>query len=178
MPCSPEKNRPEKIPQRGEFYFAAIFLAATVLLLSHIGTETSWVKGTKLFAQPRFWPSVGLIAMTVFGLLFFLKSVFSKRNENNLDEIVIWLKSLEYTLWFMIYVFVVPLLGYLPSTLIFVCALTLRAGYREKSILIVSGVTGVVIVVIFKGFLSVRIPGGYLYEFFPDAIRNFMILYL
>ena len=178
MPDSSLKSRPTHGPQRGDIFFASFFLLATLLLLAQIGTETSWVKGTKFFAQPRFWPAVGLIGMTVFASLYFLRSVLSKRVANEFEEVVLWLKSLEYTLWFMAYVVIVPTLGYLISTLVFVYALSIRTGYRERSILLMSGVTAVAIVVIFKGFLSVKIPGGQLYEIFPGAIRNFMILYL
>ena len=178
MPESLLNSRPSHEPQRGDIFFASFFLLATLLLLSQIGTETSWVKGTKFFAQPRFWPVIGLIGMTVFASLYFFRSVLSKRAENEVKEVFLWLRSLEYTLWFMAYVVIVPILGYLISTLIFVYALSLRTGYRERSILLMSGVTAIAIVVIFKGFLSVKIPGGQLYEFFPSAIRNFMILYL
>ncbi len=178
MPDSPLKSRPSHSPERGDLYFAGFFLLAALILLSQIGTETSWVKGTKFFAQPRFWPAVSLIGMTVFASLYFLRSILSRRTENDLEEIVLWIKSLEYTLWFMAYVVIVPIIGYLLSTLIFVYALSLRTGYRERTILIMSGVTAVAIVVVFKGFLSVKIPGGQLYEIFPAAIRNFLILYL
>ncbi len=178
MPESSLKSRPSHNPQRGDIYFAGFFLLASLLLLSQIGTETSWVKGTKFFAQPRFWPAVSLIGMTVFASLYFFRSVLSKRTENEIEEVVLWLKSLEYTVWFMVYVVIVPVLGYLISTLVFVYALSLRTGYRERSILLMSGVSAVAIVVIFKGFLSVKIPGGQVYEIFPSAIRNFMILYL
>ncbi len=174
----PLKSRPKIDPQPGDFYFAIFILAVALLLIFQIGTETSWVKGTKFFAQPRFWPAVSLTGMTVFASLYFFRSMMSKRAGSDLQELTLWLKSLEFTLWFMAYVFVVPLLGYLISTLIFVYALALRTGYREKGILVMAGVLAVAIVVVFKGFLSVKIPGGQLYEIFPSAIRNFMILYL
>lgn len=179
MSDSPLKDRPDKIlPERGDLYFAAVFLAVAVLLLSQIGTETTWAKGTKIFAQPRFWPAVSLIGMAVFAAFYFLRSILNRRDGNVAEEIILWLKSVEYVLWFMAYVFLVPVLGYLFSTIAFFYALSLRTGYREKLIMVMAGVIAVVIVVIFKGFLSVKIPGGQLYELFPDAIRNFMILYL
>lgn len=91
---------------------------------------------------------------------------------------MLWLMSIEYAFWFLGYVVIVPLLGYLFSTIVFFYALSFRAGYRERLLLMVAGILAVVIVVIFKGLLSVKIPGGLLYEAFPDAVRNFMILYL
>ena len=36
----------------------------------------------------------------------------------------------------------------------------------------------VCIVVAFKAFLAVRIPGGAVYDIFPQAIRNFLVIYL
>ncbi len=178
MPDSLPNSLQEHSPQRGDIYFAVLFLAIAALLLAQIGTETTWVKGTKLFAQPRFWPAIGLGGMTVFASLYLLRSARSKRQGNDLGELVLWLKSLEFALWFMAYVLIVPIIGYLAGTLVFVYSLSLRTGYREKGILIMAGVIAVVIVVIFKGFLSVRIPGGHVYDFLPGAIRNFMILYL
>jgi len=35
---------------------------------------------------------------------------------------------------------------------------------------------GFCIVVIFKSFLEVKIPGGVIYEFLPNVLRNFFIL--
>jgi hypothetical protein len=32
------------------------------------------------------------------------------------------------------------------------------------------------VVVVFKSFLSVKIPGGAIYEYLPDALRSFFIL--
>jgi len=37
-------------------------------------------------------------------------------------------------------------------------------------------ITGLSIVLIFKTFLEVKIPGGAIYEFLPNTLRSFMIL--
>ena len=36
----------------------------------------------------------------------------------------------------------------------------------------------IAIVVVFKAFLAVRIPGGAVYDIFPQALRNFLVVYL
>ena len=92
-------------------------------------------------------------------------------------EIIVWLRGLEFTLWFMAYVFAVPVAGYLPTTMVFCAVLSLRAGYRSARMLSAAVALGAVIVVGFKTFLQVRIPGGALYEIFPEALRNFLIVY-
>ena len=55
-----ERERRFPGPRRGQLAFAMGFLAASALLLSQIGSQTRWVDDTALFAQPRFWPAVGL----------------------------------------------------------------------------------------------------------------------
>ena len=89
-----------------------------------------------------------------------------------------WLRPLEFALWFMAYVWVVPLAGFLPSSLVFAPLLTWRLGYRRPLFLWVSLVFAAAVVVIFKGVLAVRIPGGAVYEFLPGAWRSFAILWL
>ena len=43
--------------------------------------------------------------------------------------------------------------------------------------LITSAVGGTLVVVIFKSFLQVKVPGGKLYEYLPGAMRSFMLTY-
>ena len=162
----------------GDLVFAVFFLALSVFLLSQLGNESQWIKGTKTFAQPMFWPAVSLIGMTFFAGCHCLGAYLSAKSSGRLTETLFWVRSVEYALWFMVYVWLVPKLGYLLSTIIFANFLVLRVGYRKKNYFISATVMAVVIVVAFKGFLSVKIPGGLIYEYLPQGIRNFMLLYL
>ncbi len=76
----------------------------------------------------------------------------------------------------MAYVYLTPQVGYLISTIVFMLFLALRAGYRSAKLLIAAGLAGFAIVLMFKTFLSVKIPGGAVYEALPDALRSFMIV--
>ena len=58
----------------------------------------------------------------------------------------------------------------------FCVLLSLRAGYRDRRVLGGMALFGVAVVVVFKSLLRVSIPGGALYELFPEAIRNFLIV--
>jgi hypothetical protein len=42
--------------------------------------------------------------------------------------------------------------------------------------LLYSLITALSIVLVFKTFLEVKIPGGIIYEFLPSTLRSFMIL--
>ena len=91
--------------------------------------------------------------------------------------VVVWLMA-HMMAWFMAYVMLVPRLGYLPSTILFTLTLAFRLGYRDFRHLSGAVGVGIAIVVIFKSFLQVKVPGGLLYERFPDTIRAFMLTYL
>ena len=88
----------------------------------------------------------------------------------------VWLRSLEYAVWFMIYVAAVPLLGYLLSTILFSLLLALRAGYSGKKMLLSAGLFGFAVVLVFKTGLAVKVPGGVIYSFLPRTLQNFMIV--
>ena len=163
----------------GGAVFAGLFLAASILLFSQLGGETKFSDkawGTKkMFAQPGFWPGVGVIGMCVFGVLHAI-AAWSRRSGREVAEAVQWLRVLEYLAWFMVYVQAVPLIGYLPATLIFMAALAVRTGYRSLLMIMAAITTGLGIVLVFKTVLNVKIPAGAVYEYLPDTLRNIAIL--
>ncbi len=161
----------------GDLVFAVAFLIISIFLLSRLGIETQWVKNTKLFAQPAFWPGVGVFGMSIFAVLYCIGSVFSPRTHGRWEEVALWTRSIEYALWFMVYVWIVPQIGYLAASLLFTLSLTFRIGYRDQRMFVGAAAIGFFIVFIFKGLLSVKIPGGLIYEYLPDNLRNFMLIY-
>lgn len=159
----------------GEFLFAVLFLLLSVFLLSQLGDQTNFSSKGKLFSQPAFWPAVSVIGMTGFTALHVLLTFRSRARSGTLAEAFIWLRGLEFVGWLMIYVNAVPIIGYLSATIIFTVTLALRMGYRNPRTLAYAGLSGLAIVLIFKTILSVKIPGGAIYKYLPDALRNFMI---
>ena len=160
----------------GQFAFALGFVLISVLLLVLLGDQTDWKPKTKLFAQPRFWPAVGVIGMVVFGGLHLRLQPRRRVGINNRREGRVWASSIEYAVWFFAYVWLVPIFGYLPTTLVFAPALTWRLGYKSPKMLWISVVFGFCVVVVFKSVLEVKIPGGMIYEYLPGALRSFFIL--
>ena len=156
--------------------FAVAFLALSVLVLSRITGETTYSSSGQLFAQPRFWPAVGLLGMVGFGLGHLLMTL-RERSVGGAGEVRVWLAAVEYLVWFMVYVALVPIIGYLLATLAFTGLLALRQGYRRSAELLSALGLGLGIVLIFKTGLAVKIPGVEVYEFLPTSLRSFMITY-
>lgn len=170
-----QAHHPAEVVFGGTAFLFALFL------LVQVPFQTTWVNGTAFVSQPGFIPLVAISGMVVFGAA---ELFFSWQRNRRADlavigrELVGWLRALEFLGWFIAYVLVVPLGGYLPTTMVFCLGLTFRLGYRSRRMLLISILVAFAVVVSFKGFLSVRIPGGELYEYLPAALRNFMIQYL
>ncbi|MEM7427095.1 MAG: tripartite tricarboxylate transporter TctB family protein [Pseudomonadota bacterium] len=165
--------------KRAEIVFAVVAFAGAVALATQIQTQVTWNANRPFFNQPGFWPVMAIMGMLVFGaaeLVLVLRRHARTVGESVSAEVANWARSLEFALWFMAYVIIVPYAGYLPSTLAFTTALTLRLGYRSRRMLLAALATGFVTVVFFKSFLAAKIPGGAVYEYLPAALRNFMIL--
>ena len=138
--------------------------------------------GAGLLAQPGFWSALSVGGMAFFAALYLVSSLrdplLTVRSTATGEELRLWIRSVEFAIWFMVYVFATPFIGYLPATVLFCVALALRAGYRIARTLGLAGVLGALIVLGFKTFLQVKIPGGAVYEYLPDALRNFFIVNL
>ena len=165
-------------PKRGQLLFAAVFLAVSTLLAAFLWDQTTWKDGKDLFSQARFWPAVGVFGMVGFTALHLWHLPRRKFQRPDWVEGRYWLTVFEFIAWFLAYVWLVPLIGYLPVTLVFVALLTRRMGYRSRKMLWISLAFGLAVVLLFKGFLQVKIPGAALYEYLPGALRSFFILYL
>jgi hypothetical protein len=161
----------------GDIVFAWAFLALAVFLLGQLGTQAPWKTGGKVFSQPAFWPTVSLALMAGFAALHLLSSALSPRIDGRWEEVWQWLRSFEYAGWFMACVFAVPMLGYLPCTVLFAVLLGLRTGCRSRRVMVRLTLMAIVIVLVFKAFLHVSIPGGAIYEHLPTGLRSVMLTY-
>jgi hypothetical protein len=161
-------------------WFGVCTLAVTLILIFLLRTQTTWVDGQPLSRQPALSSIVSLFGMALFGtgwLINYWRHYPDWWRTSPLSEFRVWLAGLEYVGWFMIYVYLVPISGYLLTTLAFCILLTLRCGYRSRRAIISAALTGLFIVLLFKTFLAVKIPAAKAYEYLPDALRNFMIIY-
>jgi hypothetical protein len=160
----------------GNFLFALLFFVGVCLLLSQLPWQIHWVAKTKLAAQPGFWPIISLVGMVIMGGGHLATRWRRTDFMREWVEVGMWLRSVEFVIWFMVYVSLVPIIGYLAATLLFAPLLAWRVGYRRPRTLFAAMAMGLTVVLFFKTFLSVKIPGGAVYEYLPNAIRSFMII--
>jgi len=165
----------------GQRIFAICILLLAITLLFFADTELKWKKNADFHKQPGFWSIIALSGMVFFSAAQLLMPPWKMVKPAYFRWqawLINWLGPIEYAVYFLIYVYLVPKLGYLPTTLLMFPLLVLRAGYRERRYLAYSWIVGIFIVLLFKTFLQVKIPGGEIYSMFPESIRNFMILRL
>lgn len=93
-------------------------------------------------------------------------------------ELTKYVAALEYVAYFIGYTVMVPILGYLVSTLILGTFLTWRLGYRSPRWLLIGLASSFAVVLAFRTFLQIKTPVSiWLYDQLPDAPRAFMLTY-
>ncbi|MCB1356667.1 MAG: tripartite tricarboxylate transporter TctB family protein [Maritimibacter sp.] len=157
----------------GDLVFAIGFFAVALAAAAVLPAQAAFLPDRMLVSQPGFWPAVGVAMMVVFGAAHLLSTVNAPRLPGRLREVMAWGRSLEFVAWFVVYVLIVPLIGYLPATLLFALLLGLRLGYRSPRGLLASALFAVAVVLVFRAGLGVRIPAGEIYQFLPPSIRSF-----
>lgn len=164
--------------------FLGLITILAFLLLSLVPYETRWFRRVPLYLQPGFQAYVVLSALAFFSAIAFVMELRRFRLHKNHQmaflglELLDWLRSCEYALWFVSYAVAIPVLGYLPSTLAFMLLLGARVGIRSRQKLAILTLIGVVTVLFFRGLLSVKMPVGQFYEFLPESIRDIAIMAL
>lgn len=172
-------DEPHVFPEgrkRGELLFSFLLLFAALALLAALPWQTAWLNGRGLAAQPRLWPAMSLSGVVLFAGLHAVLRGRLDRTPGRWLEGLTWIRSLEFIGWYMLYVVAIPMIGYLPATVIFCTLLALRVGYRGKTLLW-AALFGLCVVLFFKTAMNVKILGGALYEFAPDNLRYILLRY-
>lgn len=160
----------------GDLVFAVAFVLLALGLAAALPWQAPFVAKTKLIAQPAFWPLIGVSMMVGFGIVHLMAAARSPRQPGRWAEVWLWLRSVEFVGWFLAYVLIIPIIGYLPSSMLFVPLLCVRLGYRARSMLGFGVLFGAVVVLIFKTGLGVALPAGQIYSYLPEGVRSFVMV--
>jgi lipid-A-disaccharide synthase-like uncharacterized protein len=181
-PANETLDRIEQFPDTQSNAARVVFVVAlfmfTAFLVASLPFEISWKAGQSFFEQPGHWTIISIIGMTVFCLPLLIQTIrFRDRNQSSIAEIKNWILALEYVGWFLSYSIVMGYIGYLPASILFCTLLAWRTGYQDRKSLLSAIFVAIFTVVVFKSFLTVKIPGGAIYEYLPEGLRNIMIHY-
>ncbi|MCC5987176.1 MAG: tripartite tricarboxylate transporter TctB family protein [Pararhodobacter sp.] len=180
-PHAPHHGRSQRPARRtrqpGELPFAVLFLAFTLWLYIHLGTEARWIARLTWFQQPALWPAIAIHGMLAFGVVNLFASLLAQGSEGDRRELLTWLRALEYVGWYLAYAWAVGQIGYLPATLATMLLLVWRLGIATRVSLFWAAAFSVAVVVVFKSLLRVGIPGGRLYALFPPDWQRFLSVY-
>ena len=176
----------------GDLTLSIIFLFFVGFLLVHFNSESGWngrdldqKRVGKILKQQWVGPLMCmaiLIPATFFNILEAFKAYKKSKRllipNKTLYEMIQWIRSLEFILYFLVYTFSISILGYLISTLIFAVFLTYRLGYRTKKWVLISLFSSFIVVLIFRTILQIKTPINiWLYQYFPENIEVFMKIY-
>lgn len=176
----------------GDLTLSIIFLFFVGFLLVHFNSESGWngrdldqKRVGKILKQQWVGPLMCmaiLIPATFFNILEAFKAYKKSKRllipNKTLYEMIQWIRSLEFILYFLVYTFSISILGYLISTLIFAVFLTYRLGYRTKNWVLISLFSSFIVVLIFRTILQIKTPINiWLYQYFPENIEVFMKIY-
>ncbi|MEL7098350.1 MAG: tripartite tricarboxylate transporter TctB family protein [Pseudomonadota bacterium] len=137
----------------------------------------------RILKQGWVAPAICLVILLPAALLNIIEAwrtyrwrVRFKQPSSAYHEVILWLRALEFVGWFIAYTALVPILGYLLSTLLLGTLLPLRLGYRSWRWLGICLLTSMAIVLLFRSGLQIRTPVNiWLYDQLPQDARNFML---
>lgn len=153
--------------------FGAVGLA---LLPAHTGTspgDEGW------FTQPWLMPGLTLTLLTVAALIHTLRLWRDRRhapagNTGLAGELWMWLRAGEFFFWYVLYIWLLGVLGYGLSTFVFIAGLGIRVGLRRPRWILAAFVVTIAMTLLFRLGLKIWVPAADLYEILPPGIRTFM----
>ena len=177
---------------RGDLIFSLLMLAFVAFLLWNFNTESGWdnrkipqKRVGKILKQSWVGPMICMAILVPAALINVWQSYKKwQRDTRQLVpnriryELVQWLRSLEFIVYFLGYTFVITYFGYLLSTVVFALFLTYRLGYRGWRWAGKTLATALAIVLLFRTILQIKTPINiWLYDQLPLSLENFMKVY-
>ena len=177
---------------RGDFVFSAAVFLIVMFLFFQFFSESGWNERDlpqrrvgKILKQPWIGPLICMALLLPSAAINLYASWRQKLKDKRLRvpdrtayEIEQWARSFEFIAYFICYTAIIPILGYLLSTLMFAVFLTWRLGYRSRRWMIISSCTAFTVVIVFRTILQIKTPVNiWLYNQLPPNLENFMKIY-
>ena len=169
-------------PALGVLYAFNFIASATLLLLIPVAT-TPGPSNQGWWTQPALMPSLAIGLMVLSSAYLLLQYIMKLRNNTELRvdgqavtaEVIEWFKPLEFFIYYGLYIWLLGLIGYFLSSLIFIVILSMRVGLRNARWMLVAFLTALALVALFRWGLKVWVPVSELYDLFPKNSRIFLM---
>ena len=172
----------EKVPPgMGIFLGFLAFVSVGLLLLTPVVTSPA-PPGQGWWTQPAFMPLVSLIIFAATSVFLFANHLWSVRKnrvetvdrEGVLAELWQWVLPVEYFIYYIGYIYLLGLVGYFLSSLIFAIWLAFRVGLRGRRWVWSCFFFVLAMTALFRWGLNIWFPSPELFEIFPPGIRIFL----
>ena len=178
---SESKTGAQALPEAGPgIYWLLLLLGLGLLLLAP--WQASWVDTSRgWFVQPRVGSSVGLVVLVLFALVRVAQFARAGRwplASELLNNLPGYRTAILSSLLFLLYIGSLPVLGFVLSTLLFVGTLLWLSRLLDRFWLIVTALTVLALVLIFRVGVSVWLPDAWIYSLLPDALADLANRYL
>jgi len=164
-----------------------IFAAISVALLVAIGWATKTGSTTAgWWTRPALAPGAALLILTGANIATLIRAMVDLRQnpltaDERLDaraQFIGWLKPIEFLAYFAGYLGLLPHLGYVLATLVFILFLMLRVGLRSRGWLLAGAATALALMLIFRVGLGVWMPAPAFLDLAPEGVRSTLMRWL
>ncbi|MEM7343077.1 MAG: tripartite tricarboxylate transporter TctB family protein [Chloroflexota bacterium] len=181
------KTEEQVIPKSatGLFYAVMFVFGVSFLLLLPYQTKPG-PEGQGWWTQPALMPTISLwlTAITATYLLF---QYIVKNRKQPADEaapsgslaaeLIQWAKPVEFFVYYVGYIWLLGIVGYFLSSLIFIIVLSIRVGLTSARWFLTGLLFAISLILIFRWGLSVWVPPAELYDMFGKDTRIFLMRY-
>lgn len=166
----------------GVFYALMFLIGVGLLLLIPVATspgpaDQGW------WTQPSFMPTLSLLLVALPATYLFFQYLLKLRKNQALRptgqdiraELLQWFKPVEYFVYYVLYIWLLGMVGYFLSSLIFIIGLSIRVGLRSRTWMLSGLLFAIALIAMFRWALGVWVPPAALYDLFPKDIRIFLM---
>lgn len=168
-------------PGTGVFYGIMAVLSVGLLICIPFATQ-SGPANQGWWTQPWLMPTVSLVFFTGTAVYLFAQHLLTARRiDVQVDwaevsaELFEWLRPLEFFIYYIIYIWLLGLVGYFLSSAIFATGICMRVGLRERRWVYISIIFALTLTALFRWGLHIFFPAAALFEIFPGGLRTFLI---
>ena len=169
-------------PATGLFYGFMLLFGVGFLLLVPVATKPG-PENQGWWTQPFFMPTLSLLIVAVMAIILSTQHFRARRSTAVREsmrgslriELLQWLKPLEFFVYYVLYIWLLGMIGYFLSSLVFILLLSWRVGLRSPKWMVTAFLFAVMLIALFRWGLGVWVPQAELYELFPKDVRIFLM---